>query len=88
MAIAIIALSIALLISVAINFRLNSLKNQYRNKVARNNGTSLVLAVDLWKEIQTHKDANFKNQEMIEDLIKTNQAQARKIQELKNRISF
>ena len=31
---------------------------------------------------------NFKNQEMIEELIATNQAQARKIQELKNRISF
>lgn len=88
MTIAIIALSIALLISVAINFRLNSLKNQYRNKVARNNGTGLVRAIDLWKEIQDYKDANFKNQEMIEELISTNQAQARKIQELKNRISF
>ena len=88
MTFAIIALSIALLISVAINFRLNSLKNQYRNKVARNNGTSLVLAIDLWKEIQDYKDANFKNQEMIEELITTNQAQAQKIQELKNRISF
>ena len=88
MTIAIISLSIALLISVAINFRLNSLKNQYRNKVTRNNGTSLVLAIDLWKEIQDYKDANFKNQEMIEELISTNQAQARKIQELKNRISF
>lgn len=88
MTVAIIALSVTLLISIAINFRLNSLKNQYRNKVARNNGTGLVLAIDLWKEIQEHKDANFKNQEMIEELISTNQAQARKIQELKNRISF
>ena len=88
MTFAIIALSIALPISIAINFRLNSLKNQYRNKVARNNGTNLVLAIDLWKEIQEYKDANFKNQEMIEELITTNQAQAQKIQELKNRISF
>ena len=84
----IIALSIALLTSVAINFRLNSLKNQYHNKVIRNNGTNLVLAIDLWKEIQDYKDANFKNQEMIEELITTNQAQAQKIQDLKNRISF
>ena len=88
MTIAIIALSIALLISVTINFRLNSLKNQYRNKVSRNDGKSLVLAVGLWKEIEDYKEANFKNQEMIEELIETNQAQARKIQELKNRISF
>lgn len=88
MTFAVIALSIALLISVVINFRLNSLKNRYQNKVIRNNGTNLVLAIDLWKEIQDYKDANFKNQEMIEELITTNQAQAQKIQELKNRISF
>ena len=88
MTIAVIALSIALLISVAINFRLNFLKNRYKNKIARINGQNLVLAMDLWKEIHDYKDANFKNQEMIEELISTNQAQARKIQELKNRISF
>ncbi len=33
-------------------------------------------------------EANHKNQIFIEDLIKTNQAQAKKIQDLKNRISF
>lgn len=31
---------------------------------------------------------NDKNEEFIQELIKTNQAQAKKIQELKNRISF
>ena len=31
---------------------------------------------------------NDKNEEFIQELIKTNQAQAQKIQELKNRISF
>ena len=33
-------------------------------------------------------EANHKNQIFIEDLIKTNQAQTKKIQDLKNRISF
>lgn len=33
-------------------------------------------------------EANHENQIFIEDLVKTNQAQAKKIQELKNRISF
>ncbi len=33
-------------------------------------------------------ETNHKNQIFIEDLIKTNQAQAKKIQDLKNRISF
>lgn len=33
-------------------------------------------------------EVNHKNQIFIEDLIKTNQAQAKKIQDLKNRISF
>lgn len=33
-------------------------------------------------------EANHKNQIFIEDLVKTNQAQAKKIQDLKNRISF
>lgn len=33
-------------------------------------------------------ESNHKNQIFIEDLVKTNQAQAKKIQELKNRISF
>ncbi len=88
MTFAIIALSIVLLISLAVNFRLNFLKNQYRSQTFHNDGKGLVLAVSLWKEIEDYKHANFKNQEMIEELIETNQAQARKIQELKNRISF
>ena len=33
-------------------------------------------------------EANYKNQDFIDDLVKINQAQAQKIQELKNRISF
>ena len=32
--------------------------------------------------------ANYKNQDFIDELVKTNQAQAKKIQDLKNRISF
>lgn len=88
MTIVIAALSIALLISLAVNVQLNSTKNQYRNKVLRNDGKSLVLVTKLWKEIEDYKHANYKNQEMIEELIKTNQGQAQKIQELKNRISF
>lgn len=88
MTIVIVTLSIALLISLAVNVQLNSTKNQYRNKVLRNDGKSLVLVAKLWKEIEDYKHANYKNQEMIEELIKTNQGQAQKIQELKNRISF
>lgn len=34
------------------------------------------------------KEANFKNQKFIEELIRTNQEQAQTIQSLKNRISF
>lgn len=37
------------------------------------------------KNLYTYAD---KNEEFIQELIKTNQAQAKKIQELKNRISF
>lgn len=88
MTLVIAALSIALLISLAVNVQLKSTKNQYRNKVLRNDGKSLVLVTKLWKEIEDYKHANYKNQEMIEELIKTNQGQAQKIQELKNRISF
>lgn len=88
MTIVIVTLSITLLISLAVNVQLNSTKNQYRNKVLRNDGKSLVLVTKLWKEIEDYKHANYKNQEMIEELIKTNQGQAQKIQELKNRISF
>lgn len=88
MTIVIATLSIALLISLTVNVQLNSTKNQYRNKVLRNDGKSLVLVTKLWKEIEDYKHANYKNQEMIEELIKTNQGQAQKIQELKNRISF
>ena len=34
------------------------------------------------------KEANYKNQKFIEELISTNQGQAQTIQNLKNRISF
>lgn len=34
------------------------------------------------------KEANYKNQQFIEELIRTNQGQAQTIQSLKNRISF
>ena len=34
------------------------------------------------------KEANYKNQQFIEELIQTNQGQAQTIQSLKNRISF
>lgn len=88
MTIVVATLSITLLVSLAVNVQLNSTKNQYRNKVLRNDGKSLVLVTKLWKEIEDYKHANYKNQEMIEELIKTNQGQAQKIQELKNRISF
>ena len=88
MTIVIAALSIALLISLAVNVQLNSIKNQYRNKVLRNNGKNLVLATKLWKEIEAYKHANFKNQKLIEELITTNHEQAQKIHDLKNRISF
>lgn len=37
------------------------------------------------KNLHTYAD---KNEEFIQELIKTNQAQTKKIQELKNRISF
>ena len=37
------------------------------------------------KNLYTYAD---KNEEFIQELIKTNQAQAKKIQDLKNRISF
>lgn len=37
------------------------------------------------KNLYTYSD---KNEEFIQELIETNQAQAKKIQELKNRISF
>ena len=33
-------------------------------------------------------EANYKNQDFIDEVVKINQAQAKKIQELKNRISF
>lgn len=88
MTIVIAALSIALLISLTVNVQLNSTKNQYRNKVLRNDGKNLVLVAKLWKEIETYKHANFKNQKLIEELITTNQAQAKKIRDLKDRISF
>lgn len=88
MTIVIAALSIALLISLAVNVQLNSIKNQYRNKVLRNNGNNLVLVTKLWKEIETYKHANFKNQKLIEELITTNHEQAQKIHDLKGRITF
>ena len=88
MTLVIAALSIALLISLAVNVRLNFTKNQYRNKVLRNNGKNLVLATKLWKEIETYKRANFKNQKLIEELITTNHEQAQKIHDLKGRITF
>lgn len=88
MTIVIATLSIALLISLAVNVQLNSTKNQYRNKVLRNDGKNLVLVTKLWKEIEKYKYANFKNQKLIEELITTNHEQAQKIHELKGRISF
>lgn len=33
-------------------------------------------------------ESNYKNQDFIDEVVKINQAQAKKIQELKNRISF
>ena len=33
-------------------------------------------------------ETNYKNQDFIDEVVKINQAQAKKIQELKNRISF
>lgn len=42
----------------------------------------------LIKENAQLKDANIRNQKFIEEMIEVNQGQAKKIQELKNRISF